>query len=545
MDLINRQIARARRLLWTQTILNILAWCVIIAFSVGFVGLLVPKIWYVNFTFETWSRSWLLGCGLGALLVTGAISVFYRPTSMFSAIEIDRRFGLRERISSAIQLDVNEKESPVGEALLQDAATKAERIEVRDQFPIRSAPQMPWVALPLLACVSLFWVPDAELPAIAKLPGDASERLTNIKNQVKPLLAMIKKQREAAEEKDLQDAAEEFKRIEKKLEDFQKANTVDSKKILSDFNEIKKELERRKESLGGADTLKKAMDSLKSIDKGPAEKIADAMKDGDFDKAGNELDKMLEQMKSGKMTDEQKKQLTKQLDQMQKAMEKAKEKEQQAIEDAKKELAKAKNAGDVEKAAKIQKKLEQMEASAKKAKSLDAVKANLQKAQQSMEKGDEQGAKEALEALKEELGELAGDQESLEEMEEMMEDLQNAKKASSCTECNGDGCGKCKSDKEGKPTKNAKGEGKGAGEREEAEDNVKNFDSQVRDEMRKGETTFGGKVGGRNRKGITKEEARDAVLSATPDDPDAIENMTLPKAQRDQQRDYFNSIRDR
>ena len=93
--------------------------------------------------------------------------------------------------------------------------------------------------------------------------------------------------------------------------------------------------------------------------------------------------------------------------------------------------------------------------------------------------------------------------------------------------------------------KNAKGEGKGAGDREEKEHGVKNFDSQVRDEMRKGETTFGGKVGGPNRKGITKEEVREALLSSKPDDPDAIENMSLPKAQRDQQRDYFNSLRDK
>ena len=442
-------------------------------------------------------------------------------------------------------MDAAERQTPVGEALLSDAALKAERIEVPEHFPIRTAPQTPWVALPFLACIALFWVPDAELPAIENLLGTTSERLTNIKNQTKPILAIIKKRREDAEEKGLQEAADEFKKIEKKLEDFQKSSTVDSKKMLSDFNEIKKEIERKKESMGGSDSLKKALDNLKNIDKGPAEKVADALKDGNFEKAGDELEKMLNQMKSGNMTDDQKKQLASQLDQMQKAIAKAQDQEKQAIEEAKKELVKAQNSGDLEKVAKLQKKVEQMEANAKKSKAMDAAKASMQKAQKAMEVGDEKTAQEALENLKEELGELAEDQESLQEMEDMMADLQNAKKSSGCSECNGAGCAKCKTDKEGKDKKNAKGEGRGAGEREEKEDGVKNFDSQVREQMRKGETTFGGKVGGPNRKGVTREQVRDAVLSSKPDDPDAIENMSLPKAQRDQQRDYFNSLRDK
>jgi len=545
MDLINRQISRARRLLWTQTILNIFSWCLIIAFTICFFALIVPKIWFLPYTFASWSQVWLVGAGLAAALIAGAISFFYRPSAMHSAIEIDRRFGLRERISSALQLNATEKQTPVGEALLNDAAAKAERIEVQDHFPIRTAPQTPWVALPFLSCIALFWIPDADLPLIEKMPGTSSERLTNIKSQTKPILEMIRKKREDAEEKGLQEAADEFKKIEKKLEDFQKANTVDSKKMLSDFNEIKKEIERKKEALGGSDSVKKALDNLKNIDKGPAEKIADALKDGDFEKAGDELEKMLNQMKSGKMTDDQKKQLAKQLDQMQKAIEKAQNQEKQAIEEAKKELAKAQNSGDLEKIAKLQKKVEQMEANAQKAKAMDAVKANMQKAQKAMQEGDDKAAQEALESLKEELGELAEDQESLKDLEEMIDNLQDAKKASNCSECNGAGCAKCNSDKEGKDKKNAKGEGKGAGDREEKEHGVKNFDSQVRDEMRKGETTFGGKVGGPNRKGITKEEVREALLSSKPDDPDAIENMSLPKAQRDQQRDYFNSLRDK
>jgi len=547
MDIIQRQVNRVARLLWTRTILNVLAWTLIIAFSICFVALLVPKIWFLPYQFEAWSLRWLAGCGIAAATATMIIALLNRPSQMQSAIELDQRFGLRERISSALLMEPAERESAIGAALVQDAQAKAERIDVRDQFPVRFSPQAPWVLLPLTACIALFWVPDAELPAIAKLPGSASERLNNIKNQTKPILAQIKKQRESLEEKGLQDAADEFKKIEKKLEELQKSETLDSKKLLSDFNEIKKEVDRRKEALGGSDNLKKAMENLKQLDKGPADKMASALKDGDFDKASKELEKMLDQMKSDKLSEEQKQQLAKQLEQMQKAIEKSAEQQKQAMEDTKKELDNATKSGDAQAASKLQKKLDQMQASAKKGQVGETIKKQMAKAQEAMEKGDSQGAKEALEELQAELEEMAEDQESLQEMEDLAQELQAAKKSSACGECSGEGCASCsgKSDKEGKPNKNAKGGGKGEGEREEEETDVKYFDSQVREQMKKGETSFGGKVGGANRKGSTKEEVRNSVLSGTPDDPDAIENMTLPKAQRDQQRDYFNSLRDR
>ena len=547
MDIIQRQVNRVARLVWTKTLLSVLAWTLIFAFSVCFVALLVPKIWFLPYQFEAWSLRWLAGCGLSAAVITAVVALMNRPSEMQSAIELDQRFGLRERVSSALLLTPSERETAIGAALIQDAQAKAERIDVRDQFPVRFAAHTPWVFLPLAACIALFWVPDAELPAITKLPGSASERLNNIKNQTKPILAQIKKQRESLEEKGLQDAADEFKKIEKKLEDLQKSETLDSKKLLADFNEIKKEVEQRKEALGGSDNLKKALENLKQMDKGPADKMMSALKEGDLDKAGKELEKMLEQMKSDKLTDEQKQQLAKQLEQMQKAIEKSSDQQKQAMEDTKKELDNAMKSGDSEAASKLQKKLDQMQASAKKGEVANAVKKQMEKAQKAMEQGDSEGAKEALEELQAELEQMAEDQESLQEMEELANELQAAKKSSACAECNGEGCASCsgKGDKEGKPNKNAKGEGKGQGEREESETGVKQFDSQVRDQMKKGETSFGGKVGGANRKGTTKEEVRESVLHGTPDDPDAIENMTLPKAQRDQQRDYFNSLRDR
>ncbi len=61
--------------------------------------------------------------------------------------------------------------------------------------------------------------------------------------------------------------------------------------------------------------------------------------------------------------------------------------------------------------------------------------------------------------------------------------------------------------------------------------------------MKEGETVYGGKSGGTNRKGVTREEVKEAILSAEIEDPEALDSLPLPKKQRDQAREYYDSIR--
>jgi hypothetical protein len=48
------------------------------------------------------------------------------------------------------------------------------------------------------------------------------------------------------------------------------------------INDLAKEIEKRKQDLGGADKMRKELDKLKDIAKGPADKMAEALKDGDL-----------------------------------------------------------------------------------------------------------------------------------------------------------------------------------------------------------------------------------------------------------------------
>jgi hypothetical protein len=88
------------------------------------------------------------------------------------------------------------------------------------------------------------------------------------------------------------------------------------------------------------------------------------------------------------------------------------------------------------------------------------------------------------------------------------------------------------------------GEGQGDGERPEEEDDIDFYDTQVRDKMKLGQTVFGGKIGGENRKGISRVQVQEEIAREMTADPEALDDIPLPKTQKDHTRDYFNTLRD-
>lgn len=501
----------------------------------------------------------MIGAAIAAIGLSLLRSWWTSPSRLSAAVELDRRFALRERCSSALALESQDRDSAVGKALIQDTQHQLERIDIRVQFPIRPAPQVGWTALPMAACVALFWVPDAQL-APSPLSGNSpSQPMVNVKNSTQPILKAVQKKRQEAEELGDLEAAEDFKRIEDKINALRNTQEADRKKVLADLNSIKQELQQKRDALGGGERMKKSLENLKDLDKGPAEKLAKALKDGDLEQAEKELEQVIEGLKSGTLDEQQSDQLEKQLEQMKKAIQEAQAKREQAKEEAKRELEKAESEGNTEKAAALRKQLEKLGDGEQESQAMEKIQSQLAKAKQSMKEGDKQAAAKALEEMKEQISELSENQANADELEEMLEQFEEAKNASKCDQCQGEGCSECqkgskanqgkkgqRGDKgkgKGKGNGDGMGEGRGEGDREEEESEFNEYDAQVREQMRKGETVNGGKVGGKNRKGVTREEARDAVLTSQPDEPDAIENIQLPKAQRDQLKEYFNSLR--
>jgi hypothetical protein len=621
-----------------------LNWTLLACFSICFVGLLIPKIWHIEWSSaagpERWTWGWSIGSLLAALLVATWIAWIRKPSRIQAAVEIDQRYQLRERCSSALAIGDSERQSPAGQALVQDAEKQVDRIDLRDHFPVRPAGQWAWILLPLAACIALLWVPDAQPSAIQVLANTAAKQATNVKNATEPILKSVQKKLQEAEDKGDLEAIDEYKRVEEQLKKIQNKPDLGAKEAIADLNEIKKEMAQKKESLGDSKQMKEAFSNLKDLDQGPAENLANALQEGEFEEAKNEMEKLAQALQSGKLEPQQTEQLQKQFEQMKDSLEKARQKREGLIQEAKNELNTAQSKGDVEKTASLRKKLEKLQEGERMNRAMEKLQDQLDKAQKAMKSGDKDASQEAIEDMQKQLEELSEDQQAAKELEKMIEEIEDAKQSSKCEECDGQGCKECQnpggkegnksskspgkssgksskqgqqsgkqagqkgdqqeggqgesanqegdgqegdgqegdgemsegqeSNQEGKDPADKRqsratgktqakgkgkgeeqdeqsgqgqGEGRGTGDRDEKQAGFKEYDAQVRDKMRKGEMLPGQKVGGKNRKGLTREEVREAVKSAKPDAPDAIENIELSKAQRDQLREYFDSLR--
>lgn len=544
MDNIAQQIRIASRRLFVQNYLATLPRWLFITFGLCFVGLLLPKIVVIDWNRELWNQIWLGSAAALAILGSGLSAWSRQPTRDQVAMEVDKRFQLRERLSSALLLDESQRSTPVGAALLEDAIAKADRIDVRDKFTFRAPASLPWTLLPILSCTALLWVPEATSKEKDLAAKQSNERITKVKAQTKTILDKIQKLKNEAAEKGLKEIADDYEKLEKKLDALQKSEKPNESKLLADLNDIKKEMQERKESLGSPESLKKAFEDMNSDKKGPADKFKQALQEADFDKAKKELEKLLEKLAAKDLTEQEMKALAQQLKELQEAIDKAREDQKALLDGLKQEMQEAKQAGDMNKAGQLQQKIEQLEKALQDARELDAFCEACENAANSLNEQDAKSAKESLDKMKGQIGKMIENAKNARELEKMLEGMRNGKQdgKEGKNGKNGQTGKQASNSKQSIPT-NQKGKGKGQAEGDEAETKPDAYDSQIRDQMQKGENVYAGKAVGPNRKGISREKAKEIVLAAEPDDPNAVENIALPKAQREQQKEYFESLR--
>src|SRR5262245_59672111 len=252
MEEIKRQVGRAQRRLVLQQFFRVFGWSLFTTLLLAAIGLAIPRIWVLSGDQQIWDWSWI-GGGIAAGLAMAAIwTCIIRRTRLDAAIEIDRRFGLKERVSSTLALTPNELDSDIGQALMTDAIRRVERIDVREQFRVSPT----WrIVLPLAPAIAVIVL--ALLPKSATKTAEAtSEPPAEIKKQIKTAPQMLQeKLRESqkkAEEMGLKDT-DVLKEVNKELDKLVSKDTADRKDAMLKINDLAKEIEKRKQELGGAD----------------------------------------------------------------------------------------------------------------------------------------------------------------------------------------------------------------------------------------------------------------------------------------------------
>ncbi len=544
MEPLERQVRRAQVRLNVQRFLIVLSWCWFATLLAAALAIAADKVW----TFGLHP-----GYTIGAALVAGLCGAafwtwMHRHRHLDAAIELDRRFGLKERVASALSLNEGDRDSEVGRALMSDASKRAEALAVGEQFQVR--PNR-WALLPLapalLAVLITVFINPIVGPETAEATTSVTESQKQVKKSSETLRRKLEERRREAEALGLEDAEQLFRDLEDGTRDIEKDKQANKRKALVKLNDLNREVEARRDKLGAGE-LKKKLNKMTNMGKGPAEKFADALQKGDLGKAVEELNKLSKQIKEGNLTEEEKKALGKQLSKMSeklKEMVEAQKQREQALEE---QIKQQRAAGNKQQAEQLEKQLEQLRNQQQQQNQMQQLADQMAQCAQCMQQGQAQNAADGLTAMADQLSQLQDQLNELEMLDDIMDQIADAKDAMDCKGCDGEGCAMCQGQGNGKGKGDRPGrglgEGRGQGDRPEEEDETSTYESQVKQKVGRGGAVVTGMVGGPNAKGEVAETVRQQYDDAATDDSDPLTGQRLPRGLRDHAKDYFESLRE-
>ncbi|MEM8678265.1 MAG: hypothetical protein AAGF97_02820 [Planctomycetota bacterium] len=547
MEELRSQVAKVRRRLFIDSTLRVIAWTLFVTLCVSVIGLAIPKIWPMAVDSTVWVRSWLVGGLIGGLLVGLLLAWRRAATSLDAAIEIDRRFGLKERVSSTLALGSEEAETEAGRALVEDASRRLNRIDVREQFSVRASA---WNLLPLIPAVLAFLlialIPDARQEA------DANTSSVEVKKQIERSTEELKKRmasrRKQAEAQGLEEAKEIFEQLEKQANKLNQSDASTRKKALAKLNDMAETVKQRRAEMGNREDLKKQLSQLRNLKPGPASKLTKAIKKGDFGKAVAEIKKLQAQIKSGELDEKQIEQMANQLKQMSDKLQQMAQAQQQMKSELQKQLEQAKKAGDLAKASQLQNQLNQMQAQSQQMQQMQKLAQQMAQAAKAAQQGQSAEASAQMESIAQSLQQMQSEADQLEMLEDALDQLASAKSSLKCQNCGGTGCTMCQGGMGGMQNSGmprmGMGRGQGEGDRPEAETGSQFYDSRVQGEVRRGKAVITGFAGGPNRTSDSVEEVKQVVAEGVGEDDDPLTGARLPRDHRKHAQQYFDSLRD-
>jgi hypothetical protein len=549
MDQLRQQVARARRRLVLEQFLGRLVWSLLGALTLAAVAIAVPRIVAIETLPANWDMAWFCGALAAALVVTAGWTFLSRRSPLDAAIEIDRRFDLRERVASSLSLTAEDQTSEAGRAVVNDAMRAVSRVDVDEKFRVQVDRRAWWPLVP--AAIAFVLVSFVDRRAESSIdPNSAANIEKQVKQSAESLRKKIEERRREAREKGLKEAEGLFKQIEQGTRELTEKQNIDRTKAAVKLNDLAQQLEQRRQQLGGKNGLKEQFQNMKNLGAGPAERAAQAMKQGDWQKAIEEIEKLAKDLREGKLDDETKQQLAKQLQQMKEKLEAAAQAHQQAMDDLKKQIEQLRKQGNLAKAGELQQKLDKLQQQQPQMNRLQQMAQQMGQIQQGLQQGAGQQAADAMAQLAQQLDQMQQEMNELEMLDAAMDQLELAKDAMACAECQGAGCEGCqggfgmgfsRSLTEGGM---GMGEGRGRGPRPEERNATNLRDTRVRQKPRQGAAVFGGMVEGPNIKGEVEQSIQEEMttLSAEPADP--LTSERLSKSRRQHAEQYFQMLRE-
>ncbi|MGL5094202.1 MAG: hypothetical protein ACRDD1_01345, partial [Planctomycetia bacterium] len=271
--------------------------------------------------------------GLGIGSAVGVASAWLaRPSTMDAALEFDRAFELRERVSTLQTMTPDQLEKPFGKAFAADVAQRVERLEVAEKIPV-PLPKRGWLPLAPLAAlvVTGAFLSPAEWTTSAAGRSASEQEKERIASETKVLETKLAERRKEADEKDLDPSLKELTNkidaANRELAQDRKGGVEDAVLKLSD---LAKQVEDERRKLDAVEQIKRGLQQLPNGTEGPASKLQEALKKGDFQKAAAQLEQLKKDLADKKLDADQREKLAKQLDALQKKLAEAADQQKRA-----------------------------------------------------------------------------------------------------------------------------------------------------------------------------------------------------------------------
>ncbi len=560
-SVLEAQVRRVKRRLFAQGLLNrvVVGWTA--ALALGLVWLLLEPL-----LIEA-PAPWLRWTVVGALVALGTVgalvaAIMRRPSALASALSLDERFGLKERVTTSLALTPEQRQSPAGQALLEDVQQRVGGLVVRERFPIR----LSWLAslvplaAALLALVALFYDPALTPANVKKV--DAKKPVANAQDIALKMDQMKKKFYDPADkDKPTSEKLKEFEAEMEKIANQPRATREEVRERMKDMTALEDRMREHQHKLMDKDqALKQQLQEMnrqsgKDNQDGPAKDMQKALAQGDMQKAKEEMEKLAKKVQDGKMGEQEKEQLKKQLESMKQKAEqladqqkKQEERLEQLIKDAKAEGRDAEA---------LKRELDKLKQDGKAMKELQDLAQKMGDCKQCLENGDMAKAGDKLKEMGDQLKNLNLNDKERKQLEEQLERLKDAKGA--CAKGDKDGEGD-KGDGAGKGGEGGldgkqdagngqPGEGRGSGDQPggrrsfKKDADTKGFDARQKTDpdFNKGKFLDGFEKGP-NFKAKSGPEIAGDIKQAGQEAPEAIEQQRIPKASRDIAKGFFRNL---
>ena len=563
-----QQVRVARRRLAMQMFFAHAAWTLLGALSLAAVAVGFHQRYPTAIDSRVWNISALAAGVVFGLAAAAFWTWWKRPSILSAAAEIDRRFELRERISSSLALTPEEQQSSAGQALLADALSKAQRIDVGSKFGVPLKRRLLLPIVPFCAALLLALVVQARETSKADDPAVELAQRKQIEKSTEDLRKRIEKRQSEAAEKGLKEAEEALKELQKGLRDMEQRGASERKKGLVELNKLTDKIAEQRKKMEGAEKVRKQLRGMKDMKQGPADKLADALKKGNLGEAAAQLEKLKQQAQDGKLDKKDQEKLAEQLNQMQQKLEEHAAAQAQKKQDLQQQIDQAQQRGDQAAANRMQQQLDQMEQQDQQGgqnQRMQEMAQKLSQAANSMKQGNGQQAAESLQQLASDLNQMQKENDQHQTLDQTLEDIQAAKDAMNCDQCQGGGCKQCQGGpKPGQGQQAGQGNSKGRGQQQQAnkqpgrgigkghiesesdgqEKDAGYFDTQVRQQVGKGAAIIAGKADGPNAKGRVHDAIKAEFESKDTGPADPLTSQRLPKSQRTHVEEYFESLRE-